>query len=73
MLTMLAMAVERPGTLMLLPYAENAEVDIRKLIEYCLNADHPEGKHKARVFAAALGMTVRDAEALRLLLLQRSE
>ena len=54
---------------MLLPYAEHAEVAVRKLVEYCLNPDHPEGKHKARRFAAALGMTARDAEALRLLIL----
>ena len=56
--------------LMLIPNAERAVVDIRKLRDYCLNPMHPEGKHKARLFAAALGMTARDAENLRSVLLQ---
>ncbi len=55
---------------MRLPYAERAEVDLRKLREYCLDPLHPEGKHKARVFASALGMTADDAEALRGFLLK---
>lgn len=50
---------------MLLPNAERAIVDIRKLRDYCLNPAHDEGKHKARLFAAALGMTREDAEDLR--------
>ena len=45
-------------------------VDIRKLRDYCLNPQHPEGQHKARLFAAALGMTDADAEPLRDALLQ---
>jgi hypothetical protein len=49
---------------MLIPNAERALVDIRKLCDYCLNPTHPEGKHKARLFAAALGMTAYDAENL---------
>ena len=48
-----------------LPNAEHAEVDIRKLRDYCLSQEHPRGKHKARVFASALGMTAKDAETLR--------
>ena len=55
---------------MLIPNAERALVDIRKLRDYCLNPTHPEGKHKARLFAAALGMTVHDAQNLRSELLQ---
>jgi hypothetical protein len=55
---------------MRVPHADRAEVDIRKLREYCLNPQHDEGKHKARVFAAALDMTVADADALRVLLLE---
>lgn len=55
---------------MLIPYAERAEVSIYKLRDYCLNPLHDEGKHKARVFASALGMTAADAEPLRDLLLQ---
>jgi len=43
---------------------------IRKLRDYCLNPLHPEGKHKARLFAAALGLTADDAEELRNILLQ---
>lgn len=54
---------------MKLPFAESAEIDIRKLREYCLNPLHPEGKHKARLFASALGMTEADAESLRAILL----
>lgn len=56
--------------LMIIPYADRAVVDIRKLRDYCLNPLHDEGKHKAHGFAAALGMTASDAEALRDLLLQ---
>jgi len=55
---------------MLIPNAERALVDIRKLRDYCLNPTHPEGKHKARLFAAALGITIYDAEHLRSELLQ---
>ena len=55
---------------MRIPNAEHAVVDIRKLRDYCLNPDHDEGKHKARLFAAALGMTVIDAEDLREILLK---
>ena len=55
---------------MRIPHAENATVDIRKLRDYCLNPEHPEGKHKARLFVAALGMTEADAELLRDALLQ---
>jgi hypothetical protein len=39
---------------MTIPHADRAVVDIRKLRDYCLNPLHDEGKHKARVFAAAL-------------------
>ena len=53
-----------------IPHAERAEVDIRKLRDYCLNLDHAEGKHKARLFAGALGMSVDDAPALRNVLLE---
>lgn len=52
-----------------IPHAERAEIALAKLRDYCLNPLHDEGKHKARVFASALGMTAADAEALRELLL----
>jgi hypothetical protein len=40
-----------------------------------LNPEHPRGRHKARVFAAALGLTGAHADELRAALLQaaRSE
>ena len=50
---------------MKLPNAEHAVADIRKLSDYCLNVQHDEGKHKARLFAAALGITADHAEELR--------
>ncbi|MDJ1185492.1 DUF6883 domain-containing protein [Roseofilum casamattae] len=56
---------------MLLPHAENAVVDIRKLRDYCLNLDHNDGKHKARLFSSLLGISANDAEALREILLAR--
>jgi hypothetical protein len=40
-------------------------MDITKLRDYCLNANHEEGKHKARVFASALGLRAADAEWMR--------
>ncbi|MBX3059304.1 MAG: hypothetical protein KF770_22775 [Anaerolineae bacterium] len=52
------------------PNAEYAVVDIRKLRDYCLDPTHDEGKHKARLFLAALSMTRDDAEDLRIALLQ---
>ena len=50
---------------MKLPAPDQAFVDIRKLREYCLNPTHARGKHKARVFTSALGLTAKDAEWLR--------
>ena len=47
---------------MKLPNAENAVVDIAKLRDYCLDPNHPEGKHKARIFMEKLGITKKDAE-----------
>jgi len=41
------------------------KIDIKKLSEYCLNSDHPVGKHKARVFHASLGLVKRDAKLLK--------
>jgi len=55
---------------MKLPHADQAVVDIRKLIEYCLSPDHPRGKHKARVFESACGLTSQHAEFLRAQLLE---
>ncbi len=55
---------------MKIPNAARAFVDIRKLRDYCLNPLHDEGKHKARLFSAALGMTADDANDLCEALLQ---
>ncbi len=54
----------------LLPNAENAVVDIRKIRDYCLNPEHDEGKHKARLFLSSLGMTADHAEELQQILLE---
>ena len=48
-----------------LPNGNRAIVDINKLRDYCLNTNHDEGKHKARVFASALGLRAVDAEWMR--------
>jgi len=53
-----------------LPNAERAIVDIGKLRDYSLNPEHEVGKHKARVFKAALGITIDDAGWLRERILQ---
>jgi len=53
---------------MLVPNAERAVVDIRKLRDYCLNPLHDEGKYKARLFAA-IGITANEAEELQAILL----
>ncbi len=53
---------------MKLPNGERAIVDIRKLLEYCLNSQHPRGRNKARVFAS-VGIRDTDAEVLRTALL----
>ena len=55
---------------MLVPNAEDAVVDIRKLRDYCLNPNHEVGKHKAKVFASALNLTEKDAPALQSALLE---
>ena len=54
---------------MKLPGGEDAIVDPEKLTDYCLNPEHPRGKHKARVFATALGFTAENADDLRAALL----
>jgi hypothetical protein len=52
-----------------LPRGSETIVDREKLTDYCLNPDHPRGKHKARVFAAVLGFTAENADSLRASLL----
>jgi hypothetical protein len=43
-----------------LPNYIQAVIPLEKLSEYALNPDHPTGRHKARVFKAALGLTLAD-------------
>jgi hypothetical protein len=52
-----------------LPNGDGAVVDIVKLLDYCLNPRHARGRHKARVFALALGLTAQHATDLRRALL----
>ena len=52
------------GLKMKLPAGDRAIVDIRKLLDYCLNSQHPRVRNKARVFAA-VGIRECDAEELR--------
>jgi hypothetical protein len=54
---------------MKLPNGAIAVVEIEKLQNYCLSSQHPEGRHKARVFLSALGMTSADADKLQHILL----
>jgi hypothetical protein len=41
---------------MRIPNGERAVVELSKLLDYCLDPSHPWGRHKARVFAARLGI-----------------
>lgn len=47
-----------------LPNVDRAIIDRRKLEDYCLDHSHPRGRHKARVFRAALGIEKIDASWL---------
>jgi hypothetical protein len=48
-----------------LPEAHRAVVDPEKLRNYVLSAEHEHGRHKARVFQAALGIDRDNWEYLR--------
>ena len=50
---------------MKLPGGEFAVVDVAKLRDYCLDPEHPRGRHKARVFRSALGLGRTDADFVR--------
>lgn len=54
---------------MIIPNAEHAFIDIRKLRDYTLNPQHRVGRHKARLFESIIGITQADVEALRGILL----
>lgn len=47
------------------------DIDIRKLKDYCLNPDHPLGKHKARLFYSKLGLKRKNAEVLKNMISER--
>jgi hypothetical protein len=49
---------------MKLPNGDRAIIPIEKLLDYCLNPNHMKGKHKARVFKSALGITADNVEHL---------
>jgi hypothetical protein len=55
---------------MRLPNGHRAIVPIQKLVEYCLNPDHPRGKHKAKVFSAACGISASNARILQQALIE---
>jgi hypothetical protein len=55
---------------MRIPNGDKAIVDVAKLRNYCLSMTHSEGKHKARVFRSALGLTEDHVELLREALLK---
>jgi hypothetical protein len=50
---------------MRLPNSEIAVVQLKKLSGYCLNPNHPLGKHKAVQFKQRLGLTQKDAPILK--------
>lgn len=47
-----------------MPNADRAVIDQTKVTDYCLNRNHPRGRHKARVFEAAMGLTIDNANDL---------
>ena len=51
-------------SLMKLPNADRAIIDRKKIYDYCLNNDHPRGKHKARVFLSTLGFSSENTDEL---------
>lgn len=58
---------------MKLPNGDEAIVEISKLRDYCLDPYHPRGRHKARVFQSALGISQADAEWLRAALIAAAQ
>jgi hypothetical protein len=54
----------------MLPNGDEAILDLRKLVDYCLSPTHPRGRHKARVFRESLGIGQGGVPALRELLLK---
>jgi hypothetical protein len=49
---------------MKLPNGDRAIIDLRKLRDYCLSPTHRYGQHKAKLFAGALGVAMKDLDLL---------
>mgnify|MGYP001589304885 FL=1 len=49
---------------MKLPEGADAVIDPRKLLNYSLNFEHDDGKHKAALFRELLGITVENVDRL---------
>lgn len=60
----MAAGYEWAHTEMKLPNHDRALIDMGKLTTYSLNPNHEYGRHKARVFEAALGLTLKDVDLL---------
>jgi len=56
---------------MLLPNCEFAVIEDEKLRDYCLDSEHPVGKHKARQFLERLGLMQKDYLLLKNLILKK--
>jgi len=48
-----------------LPNSQRAILDIQKIEDYCVNPQHPRGRHKARLFRELLGAVRTDGSWLR--------
>ena len=48
----------------ILPNADRAVIPLEKFVNYALNIDHVDGRHKALVFRDVLGYTADNADAL---------
>lgn len=53
-----------------LPNPDKAFIDIEKLSGYCLNSEHQDGQHKAKVFRSALNLGTDESEILKTALLK---
>jgi len=49
---------------MKLPNGDRANIDRRKVTDYCLSPDHEDGPYRAHVFQSGLGLTLDNADAL---------
>lgn len=58
---------------MKLPKGAEAIIPEGKLEDYCLNPFHPDGKHKAKVFEKALGITQANSAELKKMVLESAE